>query len=655
MIWYCDTETVQISTDNIDKLPKTMYSNYIKKRLELSEEFVKRMYKEIEDDYKKDVIELGKRKVIKGKRTLLTLNVFNAGINENNVIVTSKKPDIFLQKIAKETKKAGGKTCTVYYHNLKFDMTNIIDYLKVNDAKFKFQNSLIVGTKWYNYRFFYCGVLFSFLDSYNLTMSKLKDFGKAFGLPDEFHKTEYEFDFNKLENIVRMMKGDKILEDYCIQDVRCLKAGVEAFKKFAKADKITLASTAFENWKNTNHPPLVKLTLEEQLDANLTYTGAICYANPMYQGELLEGKFVYIDNNGLYSAAGYSECAGFKHPYPVGMGTRKTGTPDIWNIHKYYTIRATIKAVAKSDTTIPFFRLGKQSALGQKFKRMDSNGRAKPYKQNEYLSVVDETCYINSIDLRLLHKYYHIDHIEYDYFWEYETCMGIFDEYTDYWIEQKTIGTRTHNMPLKTVAKFMNNSLTGKFGQNIEPVETILDWDEKTKILEHKHKKMDKEPQFIYMPIVSAILSYAREIFLDMTESYPKEHFIYCDTDSNIMTREAFFKYVDKKKMSRYKLGFWDIEQDIIKLKVVRQKTYMFTTKRGHFYFDENGEKHKTEHDTIVKCAGATEEVKKYITYDNFEVGNKIKGAKQLKPRLIPGGTALIEQPFVLRQLFRGV
>lgn len=626
MIWYLDSETVQLSTDNIDKINESQYSEYIKKRLKMSQNFVDRMYKEVEEEQKE-----GNKNA---SRTLLVLNVFNAGISEgegeNEKVITAKRPDVFLQKIAKEAKRRGERTVTCYYHNLKFDMTNMLDYLKTENCKFTVKNSLIVGTKWYNYRISYCGVMFSFLDSYNLTMSKLKDFGKAFGLPKELWKTEYEFDFRDIGNINKMIRGDRRLETYCVQDVRCLKAGVEAFKKFANADKITLASTAFENWLHTEHPPLAELTLEEQIDANMTYTGAICYVNPDYREKVLEGQYVYIDNNGLYSAAGYSKCAGFEHPYPVGMGTKIYGKePDLWNIHKYYTIRCTVFAVAKTDTTIPFFRLGKQSALGCPLSRR--------YKQNEYLDIVNETIFINSIDLRLLYKYYHVQKITYDYFWEYDTEMGIFDEYSDHWINEKSEATKTHNAPRKTVAKFMNNSLTGKFGQLIEPVETLINFDDKNNILFHQHNRLKKPPKMIYMPIVSAILSYAREIFLDMTNCYPKEHFIYCDTDSNIMTREAFFKYVDKKKMSRYKLGYWDIEQDLVKVKVLRQKTYMMTTKHGK---------------TICKCAGATEEIKHFLNYENFELGRHIEGAQQLKPRLIPGGTALIEQPYVLRQSF---
>ena len=91
----------------------------------------------------------------------------------------------------------------------------------------------------------------------------------------------------------------------------------------------------------------------------------------------------------------------------------------------------------------------------------------------------------------------------------------------------------------------MLNSLTGKFGQNIEPIETNFVKIENA-VYGYEHKPTDKENSFVFMPIVSAILAYAREIFLDLTESYSKEDFYYCDTDSNIMSEEAYNKQIDK-------------------------------------------------------------------------------------------------------------
>lgn len=610
MIWYCDTETIQIKKSFLRKLDLGQYKSYVVKRLFKSKSYIKEIFKEDTD------------------KTLIVLNVFNSGVNENDTIITAKNPIQFYDKLTKITRQSGYKKATVYYHNLKFDMTNILDYFENNNAKYKTVSSLIVGTKWYSYNIIYKGVYIRLLDSFNLTMLKLSDFGKAFGLAQEDQKQEYTFNFDDINTLNEMIRGSVRFENYAIQDVLTLKKGVETFKSMAEVDKITIASTAFANWERTQKKRLVKLTQAEQIDANYTYTGGLCTYNPNFIEKVLDGDFTYIDNNGLYSAASYSTCAGFSHPFPCGMGTYGEGVPDWENPKKYYTIRCRVRAVVKTTTTIPFIRFGKQYNLG-----IDLSRR---YKQNEYVKQFDETFYINSIDLRLLHKYYHVDILEFDYFYEYETVIGIFDEYIDYWIGKKQEAVREGNAGKKTVAKYLVNGLTGKFGQFIEPVETKMEFDENN-ILMHKHVTMDKPPEMVYMPIVSAILSYSREIFLDMTNSYPKEHFLYCDTDSNILTTEAFNKYVDKNKMDKVALGLWDVEHHIKKIKILRQKTYMFTD------FDDK---------TYIRCAGATPEVKKKITYDNFILGEKIEGATQLKPRLTVGGTALIKQPYILRQVF---
>lgn len=631
MIWYCDTETVQLTTENIYKIKQSMFSQHIEKRLELSEKFVNDTYKKVEQNKKKNKKnrENSDFKELPEKFTLIVVPIFLSAISENGIEITANDPITFFKKIAYFTKKHFEKTVTIYFHNLKFDLSNILDYLITYDVNFKKINSIIVGTKWYSMTILAFGIMIRFLDSFNLVHMRLSEFGKAFNLDKKLWKTEYKFDFSDIDNINKMLQCDQTLESYGLQDVRTLRAGVESFKKFVRTDKITIASTAFADWELTAKR-LPELSIKEQLDANLTYCGAICTYNDEVKGKILEKECVYIDNNGLYSASSYSKSAGFLHPFPVSRGTYGEGEPDFWNIYKYYTIRCAIIAEVKSDTTIPFLRLGKHSLYGEPLKR------TKPYKQNEYLKYIDETMYINSIDLRLVYKYYNVVDIKFDYYWEYETEIGIFDEYIDFWSQKKKEGKKTKNEPLRQVAKLMLNSLTGKFGQNIDPVETEIGFDEDKKILTQDNIRMKTEPKMIFMPIISAILAYSREIFLDMTNSYPKEHFFYGDTDSNLLTREAFDKYVDKTKLSDTELGLWDIEYKIKKLKILRQKTYMFTTE---------------DNEIIIKCAGATPDVKKFITYENFEIGKRIDGATMLKPSIVAGGTALIEQPFVLRQM----
>lgn len=617
--FYCDTETVQLNTDTINKVDLSGHKDFVEYRLKQSAEWVQKQYKKAEEE--------------KQPQDLIVVNVLNTcstPAREDPIIAYN--PVAFFNKITTICKREFEKNALIYFHNMKFDLTNIIDYLTFAKAKFTVKNSLIVGTKWYSYTIIYKGVWLKFIDSYNLTMMALRDFGKAFGLPPELSKSSFEFDFNNLDIINRMLRGDKELTDYAVLDVLCLRAGMEKFYELTNSNKITIASISMEDWKKRDNISLSELDLKEQLDANLTYTGAICYPNPRYTGQTLEGDFVYIDNNGLYSASSYSEKAGFKHYFPVGKGTLyKNEVPDIWNIEKYYTIRARIKAKLKKNVTIPFFRLGKQYNLGEPMSRR--------YKQNDFITEFDETCYINSIDLRLLYKYYDIAFIKYDYFYEYKTAIGIFDNYIDHWSEMKVQSKINGNLPLRSLSKLMLNSLTGKFGQYIEPIDVNFELDDKTNIFYHNHVVNDtKECAFVYMPIVSAILAYSREIFLDMTNSYPEEDYFYSDTDSNILTRKAFEKYVDKSKIDSVELGKWDIEHEVKKLKIIRQKTYMLT--------DKNDE-------LIIRCAGATPEIKQFLNYDNFEIGQRIEGATQLKPKIVAGGTALVKQPFILRSNFR--
>lgn len=616
---YADTETVSITTENVYKLQPSMYDAHIQKRLSQSKEFVTTQFDKAKETGQPQVLQV--------------VNVLNQGIFDDGTEIIDYTIPKFFTKAVKYVRRKSQKSCLVYYHNLKFDAMNIIDHFKSENINVTFKDYLIVNTTWYTFQFFYKGVLFRCVDSYKLCMISLKEFGKAFGLDKELWKKDYTFDNSLVQVNALLTHTDKEVEVYGMNDVKCLKAGLEKFREFAHSDKMTIASCAFDDWKKKQTVELPKLDTDEQTFANLTYTGGICTYNKSYQGKVLEGDFTYIDNNGLYSAAGYSKIGKFTHPYPISVGCHEFNkVPDFKNRNKFYTIKARIHAKVKEDTTIAFFRLGKQWNLGISLSR--------PYKQNEYVEYFHEVCYINSIDLRLLYQYYDILDIEFLEYYEYQTKTGIFDSYSDEWIAKKTQGTVTKNAPLKTVAKYMNNSLTGKFGQFILPIQTQMQLNEKS-VLSYQRIREDKEPTFVYMPIVSAILSYAREIFLDMTNSYPKEFFIYGDTDSNIMFSEAYEKWVDKSKISPTELGLWDIEHKLNKVKVLRQKTYMMTEK-------DTGE-------ITVKCAGATKEAKKYITYDNFEVGGEIvdenkKPVTQLKPSVVPGGIALIPQPFAIKE-----
>lgn len=619
MVFYCDTETFTLTTENYKSVELGNYKDFVTKRLEEGKDWVNEQIKKSKEENRVFPI--------------MVVNALNTGISEYGESFFHYNPISFYKKIAFITKQNNEKTALIYYHNMKYDLTNILDYFDTMGAKYKIIGQLIKNTTWYQLKFMFGGICITIIDSFNLTHLPLFKFRKAFDLSEEDSKMEFDFSNGGLiqNNSINLSKQ---LIDYAINDVKCLKAGIEKFRQEThNSDKITIASTAFENWENVEKIELPELEIEEQVDANYTYTGAICYCNPLYTEKIIKKKLVYVDNNGLYSASSYSEKAGFTHYFPVSKGKKVLckdgGIPDYNDRSKYYTIFAHIKAKLKKGGTIPFIRLGKQCSLGVMLSRH--------YKQNEYLTEFDETFFINSIDLRLLYKYYDVQEIRFIYYWFYETKLGIFDKYIDEWGRQKNIGKLEKNEAKKFVAKLMLNSLTGKFGQNIEAIETSFVKKENF-VYGYEHKPTDRENSFVFMPIVSAILSYSREIFLDLTESYPKEDFFYCDTDSNIMTEEAYNKYIDKSKIDSVELGKWDIEYKPVKLKILRQKTYMFEEENGNLE---------------IRCAGATKQIKEKFTFDNFELGKEIEGAYQLKPTMVLGGTALTEMPFKIRQPFR--
>ncbi len=616
--WYADTETVQLNKNNIKKLNLHNYSKYVKERCTGYEEAIKELSE---------------------TETFLTLNILNCAISSNNDIVSSNNISRFFKEVTQKSKiyyeKSGinSASINIYYHNLKFDLLNIIDYFKFREDKLftDYNNNLISSSyKIYNYKIIYNGIHITFLDSYNLISRKLADFKKIFNLDKEEAKSSYNFDFSNTKEVQKMIDGGKELEEYCIQDVKCLKAGVEKFRELVQSTKITISGCAFENWLNhSEHDTLVELEPCEQIFAAMTYTGGLCVYNKEYVNKVIEKELIYLDVNSEYPASMLGKCAGFRHEMPIGNGYYFNNEEiNIKERRYFYTLKVKLRAKLKNDVAFGFLRLGKQQRLGASLSRR--------YKQNEMIEEIDETIYINSIDLRLVYKYYNIEEIRIIEGYKYETSINMFDDYIKKWYKVKERASKENNVALKNIAKLLLNSLYGKFGQWIEDTQTELYLDKEKGIIRRKIISGENENKFKYMPIASAITSYAREILLDMITRIDKKDFYYCDTDSVIMSKEAFNK-IDKNKIDKYKLGYWDVEEEIVKIKILRQKTYMFLNK---------------ENKKVVKCAGATKEIQQYFDFDNFSLDVNIKDLYQNKAKVVYGGVAIEKVPFKLRTNF---
>lgn len=650
--WYCDTETLQVNKYNYRHLK---YGIYIPKARLIQETYYNEIKKAIEED----------------KETLYTMNILNTGVSsDDEKIFAFYVKDFFdelvrITKIGykkeqqKKKKQTSRVTTIVYYHNLKFDLFNILSELDLyfkdsnvykrnitveRNGKKQHKYQIDDKGKIYSYTIYYKGLFIEFRDSYNLITLPLSAFGKTFDLPIEQSKSEYKFNFKDIDFCNKLLSGDRKLIDYGLQDVITLKAGLEKFHSIINKNKLTASSCAFSTWLDTlvnkdnipttksGKPTVPKIDGYYQYISNTSYLGGICNYNRDYAEKIINKELVYLDVNSLYPASMYSNKGGFTHYMPWGIP--KEIIEQEFNIEwlndrsRYFEIELKIYAKLKRGLPFGFVRYGKQCRCGR---TMD-----KYYKQNEYLNTLDDSnsIIINSIDLRNIFKYYDVIDYEIIKAYEYDTRLDLFDDYIDIYGVLKEKASKEKNNGLKYVCKLLLNGLYGKFGQMLEDKDITIECEYGINKFKAHRAEQEQDTIYKYMPIASAITAYAREILITQVYKLDKSEFLYCDTDSIIMTKQAFDKKIDKNIIDSIELGKWDIEHKLKKIKILRQKTYI--------YQDTNG-------DIDVRACGATPDIKKVFTFDNFNFDSDFN-VKQKKVKSVIGGLAIEEHPFKMKK-----
>lgn len=192
----------------------------------------------------------------------------------------------------------------------------------------------------------------------------------------------------------------------------------------------------------------------------------------------------------------------------------------------------------------------------------------------------------------------------------------VLKDYVEKYYELKENAT---NKPERDLAKLLQNSLYGKFGEKPERKVDIpksifkeeLVADKEGFILKNERANdyFKKGVYFeyaknTYCPIASAITSLARSFlistFLTLTKNDKELIIYYCDTDSMKVNKEL----EDKSLIDDKKLGLWKFEGCFNHLKIIRAKIYLAVNK-----VDEWSES------DIFACAGFdSDKIKKYFT-----------------------------------------
>ena len=131
----------------------------------------------------------------------------------------------------------------------------------------------------------------------------------------------------------------------------------------------------------------------------------------------------------------------------------------------------------------------------------------------------------------------------------------------------------------------------------------------------------------VYTAMGCFITAYAREKTIRSAQAN-YDRFIYADTDS---LKLVGYDVPDGLEIHDTRLGAWKDEGDFTQSKWIRAKTYMVTVKGK----------------TKVTCAGMPDDVKKQVTYENFEPGSTFTG--KLVPRRYPGGVILEDTTFTIK------
>ncbi len=498
--------------------------------------------------------------------------------------------------------------CVVYFHNLKFDGSYLLNYLFKN--KYPYLDNISRGKpKGFSTLIGSMGEYYSitvnfkskqqivFQDSMKLLPFSVNVIARDFNLPIEKLEIDYN-DYTVNEKTLNYVYNDVKIDAYALSTL-----------KQNKLEKMTTASSSFNiyknSFKNKNYFTQLFVDLDKNflVDYRLAYRGGRSTVNPIYARKTLENIYRY-DINSMYPAIMVQCDMPYGTPiYEVEKGKHKF---ELYKIHIDFKLK---------DGHLPSL-LKKNSVL---------NLEGSYYIESD--SVIE--LYISNIDLDLLYRNYDVFYIDYIEIWGFKTTKFLFSDYVNKYYELKNNSKGAE----KVVWKLLLNSLYGKFGSKVEGYKKIpIFEDEKLRY----NKGEVEEMKHYYLPIAIAITSYAHKLLDDMIHEVGVENFVYCDTDSIHCLVPINDKHVDAKE-----LGKWKLESIEKRGKYVRQKTYIVedTNKNG-------------ESEYHITCCGLPQYLKEYYLenteekniFNDFDIGLKIEG--KLKPKQVKGGVILVETTF---------
>lgn len=557
-------------------------------------------------------------------------------IGSEDVVLHHSLPEMFDYLVSLRT------NVVVYFHNLKFDGSFILDFLMykkrfkqateqldpndINTIRFirpkemmndTYQYSISDMGQWYKIVVKINGFLIEFRDSLKLLPFSVKRIGKAFKTKHQKLDMEYEgFRYAGCEITPEE-------QDYIKNDVRVVQEALEMMFDEGHT-KLTIGSCCLEEFKNGfdkyEYESLFPNLYEYEIPQDLydspnagdyirkSYKGGWCYLVKGKENKIMR-EGTTADVNSLYPSM-MSSISGNR--FPIGDPTFWKGNeiPIIaQNPAYYYFIRIRTRFKIKRGK-LPCIQI-KKSYLYKSTEWLETsdvyNPRTKQY-QSTYTDLDGNvrdtrvTLTLTMTDFQLIKEHYNLIDFEILDGCYFMSDIGIFDKYMEKYKRIKMVSEGAK----RELAKLFLNNLYGKMASSCESNFKLAIEREDRRVGFITIIANDKRPG--YIAAGSAITSYSRNFTIRAAQkNYHGVHnrgFIYADTDSihcDLHPDEIVGITPHETEFCCWKLeARWDYAI------FTRQKTYIE-------HITHKDLKPLDEPELCIKCAGMPERCKKLL------------------------------------------
>lgn len=531
-----------------------------------------------------------------------------SNIEDPNIFLYGNSIDEFMKWCANPK-----ENYVLYFFNLKFDSAFILSWLFSSGFEYiediKQRKSGTFTTLITDLGQFFAIDIYFYVKKHKVNKVRILDAAKkfpnfsvetlaqSFGLPI----SKLKLDYHTYREVGHKLTQHEI--EYIRNDTEIVARALKIF--FERGfTKMTIASDAMNNFKD--HCKYFKLyfpELDDTVDQEIrkSYRGGFTYVNDIYK-EKICGAGVTLDVNSLYPSIQRNELM------PYGQAVLFEGKYEYDPTHPLF-IQVLNCVFNLKEGKIPTIQL-----------KHNLNFQANEYLKSSNDEIV--TLYLTTPDYELFIDHYDIREVHYLGGFKFKGKQGLFNNYIDYWTEQKIKASKEGNKGQRMQAKMAMNSLYGRFGISPKAGKKTpyMDNDGVLKfIIQPKEKRSS-----CYLPVATFVTAYGRAKTIRTSmkireyslKKYGVDAYVYSDTDSI----KCLLNDEDLEELKRegiididdYKLGAWACEEHFDRILAIRQKCYI------------------TEHEG--KCYSTVAGLPKYLAplfnFDNFKRGFTTKGMR---------------------------